>query len=176
MVSKKPSEGMRQLTLAAFAAAMMGTASFVPSPAMAGPLPSCTGLAAVLGANSNIAAVPAPTAAVIPAGGGHLAYCKVTFTVSEASGPAGGYLPGQKQAINIGVGLPLRKALRNIVWCIYIRQYTEYATTTLINYCYILVSPRRGAFMNRDAYNCESVPTEEVCHEPRAYGPAGNPN
>jgi hypothetical protein len=54
--------------------------------------------------------VSAATSAVQLAAGGHLSYCLVNITVSELAGQKDGYLPGQKQMINIGIGLPLSPA------------------------------------------------------------------
>jgi len=85
----------------------MGSAAFMPAVAQVAPLPNCAGLAAQLLANSNITAA---TSAVQPAADGHLSYCRVTITVSDLSGPRDGYLPGQKQAIGVLIGLPLSAA------------------------------------------------------------------
>jgi feruloyl esterase len=85
----------------------MSTAAFVPSSAMAKPskpLPNCAGLAAQLLKNSDILAA---TSVVKPAASPHLSYCLVDITVSDLAGPKDGYQPGQKQMINIGIGLPL---------------------------------------------------------------------
>jgi Tannase and feruloyl esterase len=107
MRSKRHSETLQKLTLVGFAAALMGTAAFVPSSAMANPLPNCAGLAAQLLKNRDILSA---TSAVQAAAGGNLSYCLVNITVSDLAGPAAGYLPGQKQMIEIGVGLPLSTA------------------------------------------------------------------
>jgi hypothetical protein len=80
----------------------MTSAAFIPAVAQAAP--KCTALAAQLLMNSDITAA---TSAVQPAAGGHLSYCLVNITVSDLSGPQNGYLPGQKQQINVGIGLPL---------------------------------------------------------------------
>jgi hypothetical protein len=38
---------------------------------------------------------------------GHPSYCHVNFFVSTLSGPKDGYLPGQKQHVQVDIGLPL---------------------------------------------------------------------
>ena len=98
---------MQGLTLVGFAAALMGTVAFVPSAAMASPLPKCSGLAAQLLTNSDILSA---TSAVQPASAPNLSYCLVNITVSDLAGPIDGYLPGQKQMIGIAIGLPLSTA------------------------------------------------------------------
>jgi hypothetical protein len=85
----------------------MGSTAFIPSIAQAAPLPSCSGLAAQLATDEGISAA---TSVIKPAVSPHASYCLVNITVSELSGPKDGYLPGQKQAINIGIGLPLSAA------------------------------------------------------------------
>jgi hypothetical protein len=123
MRSKRRSETLQKLTLGGFAAALMGTAAFVPSSAMADPLPNCAGLAALLAKNPDIfvganpnpneasvgidTSSTTPTSMIVPAGGGNAAYCQVNIVVSELAGPKDGYQPGHKQMISIGVGLPL---------------------------------------------------------------------
>ncbi|MGA7326283.1 MAG: tannase/feruloyl esterase family alpha/beta hydrolase [Rhodomicrobium sp.] len=66
--------------------------------------PACTALAAALLANSDIIAA---TSVITPAAGINAAYCHVNITVSDLAGPKDGYQPGQKQMINVGIGLPL---------------------------------------------------------------------
>lgn len=107
MRSRKRSEAGQRLTLVGFAVALMGSVAFIPSTAMATPLPNCAGLAAQLLKNSDIVSA---TSAVQPAASPHLSYCLVNITVSDLAGPKDGYLPGQKQMINIGIGLPLSSA------------------------------------------------------------------
>jgi hypothetical protein len=84
--------------------AFMCSTAFTPSRATAAPLPSCSGLAAQLLTGEGVSAA---TSVVQPASGTHLSYCLVNITVSELAGPKDGYLPGQKQMINVGIGLPL---------------------------------------------------------------------
>jgi hypothetical protein len=126
MHSRKRSEARQRLTLVGFAAALMGSVVFIPFTAMAAPLPTCAGLAALLaknpdifvGANPNPNAASVgidtssttPTSMIVPAGGGNAAYCQVNIVVSELAGPKDGYQPGQKQMISIGIGLPLSAA------------------------------------------------------------------
>ena len=87
--------------------ALMCSCAFIPSRAAAAPLPSCSGLAAQLLAGEGVSAA---TSAVQPAAGTHQSYCLVKITVSELAGPKDGYLVGQKQMINVGIGLPLSPA------------------------------------------------------------------
>ena len=88
-------------------AALVCSSALIPSEVVAAQLPSCSGLAAGLLAGEGVSAA---TSAVQLAAGGHLSYCLVNITVSELAGQKDGYLPGQKQMINIGVGLPLSPA------------------------------------------------------------------
>jgi hypothetical protein len=95
-------------TIALFGwAALMSSTAFIPSIAQAAPLPNCSALAAQLATSEGISAA---TSAIQPAAGVHKSYCLVNITVSELSGPKNGYLPGQSQAIKIGIGLPLSAA------------------------------------------------------------------
>lgn len=87
--------------------ALMASASFVATAAAQEVPPVCSGLAAQLLKNSDITAA---TAAIVPAGGGNLSYCQVNITVSDLAGPENGYQPGQKQQINVRIGLPLSAA------------------------------------------------------------------
>jgi hypothetical protein len=126
MYSNRHYETPQRLRLIGFAAALMGMAAFVPSTAMAAPLPNCAGLAALLktdhdifvgtNPNPNPAFVgintssTTPTSMVVAAGGGNAAYCQVNIVVSELAGPKDGYQRGQKQMISISIGLPLSAA------------------------------------------------------------------
>jgi hypothetical protein len=95
------------LVLVGWAATLLSSAAFIPSIAGAAPLPKCSGLAALLLKEEGISAA---TSAIQPASGANLSYCLVNITVSELSGPKDGYLPGQSQMINVGIGLPLSPA------------------------------------------------------------------
>lgn len=88
-------------------AALVCSSALIPSEVVAAQLPSCSGLAAGLLAGEGVSVA---TSAVQLAAGGHLSYCLVNITVSELAGQKDGYLPGQKQMINIGIGLPLSPA------------------------------------------------------------------
>jgi Tannase and feruloyl esterase len=96
-----------KLVLLGWTAALLGSAALFPTAAQAAPLPNCAALAAQLLANSNISAA---TSAIQPAAGGHLSYCLVNIIVADLSGPKDGYLPGQKQQVKVGIGLPLSTA------------------------------------------------------------------
>src|SRR5581483_3690250 len=98
-LEKKPLFGL--------AIALMCSTAFIPSEAAAAAPPTCSGLAAQLLAGEGVSAA---TSAIQRAASPHLAYCLVNITVSELAGPKDGYLPGQKQMINIGIGLPLSPA------------------------------------------------------------------
>jgi hypothetical protein len=87
--------------------ALMCSSAFIPSRAAAAPLPNCSGLAAQLLAGEGVSAA---TSAIQPAASPHLSYCLVNVTISELAGPKDGYLTGQKQMINVGIGLPLSPA------------------------------------------------------------------
>jgi hypothetical protein len=104
MDPRKHSEAMQRLTLAGFAVALVGSVAFIPSTAMATPLPNCAALAAQLLKNGDILSA---TSAVQPATASDLSYCLVSITVSDLAGVKDGYLPGQKQMIEIAIGLPL---------------------------------------------------------------------
>ena len=86
------------------AVALMCSTAFIPSRATAASLPSCSGIAAQLLAGEGVSAA---TSVIQRASGTHLSYCLVNITVSELAGTKDGYLPGQKQMINVGIGLPL---------------------------------------------------------------------
>ncbi len=89
--------------LGAGAAALLSSALFVPTGALAGqPLPQCATLASLLLKNSEITAA---TSAIQPAAGSIASYCQVVITVSTLAGPEHGYLPGQKQAVGIQLGV-----------------------------------------------------------------------
>ena len=79
------------------------SSALIPSEVVAAQLPSCSGLAAGLLAGEGVSVA---TSAVHLAAGGHLSDCLVNITVSELAGQKDGYLPGQKQMINIGIGFP----------------------------------------------------------------------
>jgi hypothetical protein len=81
--------------------------AFIPSRAAAASLPSCSGLAAQLLAGEGVSAA---TSSIQPATSTNLSYCLVNITVSELAGPDDGYLPGQRQMIKTGIGLPLSPA------------------------------------------------------------------
>jgi Tannase and feruloyl esterase len=87
--------------------ALMCSSAFIPSWAAAASLPSCSGLAAQLLAGEGVSAA---TSAIQPAAGTNRSYCLVHITVSELAGPEDGYQVGQKQMINVGIGLPLSPA------------------------------------------------------------------
>ena len=84
---------------------LMTSAAFFanPSEAKAAP-PNCAALAGLLLHSGDITNA---TSAVQPAAMGNASYCLVNITVSDLAGPEFGYQPGQKQMINIGIGLPL---------------------------------------------------------------------
>jgi hypothetical protein len=86
------------------ATAFLCSTAFLPSIAEAAPLPGCSSLAAQLLAGEGVSAA---TSTVVAVAGTHKSYCLVNITVSELAGAKDGYLPGQKQMINIGIGLPL---------------------------------------------------------------------
>jgi hypothetical protein len=90
--------------LLGFAAALMGSTAFVSFAHAAQQLPTCSGLAAQLLSEKGIVSA---TSAIQPVSGTHKSYCLVHITVSDLTGPKDGYLPGQRQMINIGIGLPL---------------------------------------------------------------------
>jgi Tannase and feruloyl esterase len=103
-------ETASKLMLVGFAAALMGTAAFVPAVAVAKPLPTCSALAAQLLTNGDILAATSAVQAAVAGPPANASYCLVNITVSDLSGPKDGYQPGQKQMINIGIGLPLSAA------------------------------------------------------------------
>jgi hypothetical protein len=94
------------VTMALSSASFVSTAAFADKPADT-PLPQCTALAALLLQDS---AVTTATSVIQPAAGANASYCSVVLTVSTLAGPKDGYLPDQKQAIGIQVGLPLSAA------------------------------------------------------------------
>jgi hypothetical protein len=98
------SRSRTRLVLFGMAGALLGTTAFVPSAASAAPSPTCAGLAAQLLPQKGIVSA---TSVIQAATGTHKSYCLVNIQVSDLAGPKDGYLPGQRQAINIGIGLPL---------------------------------------------------------------------
>jgi hypothetical protein len=100
---RHPNSRARSVLLG-FATALMGSTAFVSFAHAAKQLPTCSGLAAQLLPEKGIVSA---TSAIQPANGTHKPYCLVNITVSDLAGPKDGYLPGQRQMINIGIGLPL---------------------------------------------------------------------
>src|ERR1700753_1896188 len=98
------SRSRTRFALFGMAGALLGTTSLVPSVASAAPSPTCSGLAAQLLPQKGIVSA---TSVIQAATGTHKSYCLVNIQVSDLAGPKDGYLPGQRQAINIGIGLPL---------------------------------------------------------------------
>ena len=96
-----------KLLLFGWTAALTASTAVIPLVAQAAQLPNCSGLAAALSTNSEISGA---TSAIVPAASGHPSYCHVNFFVSTLSGPKDGYLPGQKQHVQVDVGLPLSTA------------------------------------------------------------------
>src|SRR5215467_6095415 len=94
-----------KLVLQGWAMALMASAAFIPSVALSAT--NCAGLQAQLLANSDITAA---TSTIVAATATDKSYCQVNITVSDLSGPEDGYLPGQKQAIVVHLGLPLSTA------------------------------------------------------------------
>lgn len=94
----------KRYALLGMAGALMGSTALVPSVATAAPSPTCAGLTAQLLPQKGIVTA---TSVVQPAANGHNSYCLVNILVSDLAGPKNGYLPGQRQEINIGIGLPL---------------------------------------------------------------------
>jgi len=90
--------------LVGMAGALMGSTALVPSAASAAPSPTCAGLAAQLLPQKGIVSA---TSVIQAATSSHKSYCLVNIEVSDLAGPKNGYLAGQRQAINIGIGLPL---------------------------------------------------------------------
>lgn len=102
-----------QDVMAGLMTAIVGSCSLIAlavPPAIAGPAggpATCGILANRLLQRKDILSA---TSAVQPASNGDAAYCLVQMTVSELQGVEAGYLPGQKQMINIDIGLPLSRA------------------------------------------------------------------
>jgi hypothetical protein len=94
--------------LASLVGTLMASAAFLPSAreAKAAP-PACSGLAGLMLHYGDIISA---TSAIQPAENGDASNCLVNITVSDLAGPRYGYLPDQKQMINIGIGLPLSNA------------------------------------------------------------------
>jgi hypothetical protein len=90
------------------AGALVGSTTLIPATAnAAASTPTCAGLVAQLLPAKGIVTA---TAAIQAATGGHQSYCLVNILVSDLAGPKDGYLAGQRQQINIGIGLPLSPA------------------------------------------------------------------
>jgi hypothetical protein len=89
--------------------ALMASTAVIPSIAQAAQLPMCSGLAAILSNNQDISGA---TSGIVPAASGHPSYCHVNFFVSTLAGPENGYLPGQKQHVQVDIGLPLSASFR----------------------------------------------------------------
>ena len=104
---------IQRRALVVMAAAFLASTAFFPSAREAKAeadhprLPGCSSLANLLSQNKDLVAM---TSAVQPAADGDQSYCLVNITVSDLSGPKDGYLPGQKEMIRIGIGLPLSAA------------------------------------------------------------------
>ena len=96
-----------KLLLLGWTAALLTSTAVIPLVAQAAQLPNCSGLAAALLTNNDISGA---TSAIVPAAGGHPSYCHANFFVSTLSGPEDGYLPGQKQHVQVDIGLPLSAA------------------------------------------------------------------
>jgi hypothetical protein len=75
--------------------------------ASAGAIPKCSALAGLALQDQDIKSA---TSAIVPATATDKAYCLVNLNVSSLSGASGGYLPGQRQNVNVAVGLPLSAA------------------------------------------------------------------
>jgi hypothetical protein len=91
--------------LLASSALVLACVAVAPSTAQA--LPTCSGMAALLLTNPDIAAA---TSTLVAAAGSNLAYCNVQITYSHLAGPLAGYISGQSQTVKIGVGLPISTA------------------------------------------------------------------
>src|SRR6516165_2779920 len=92
------------MALMASTTAFMASAAFI---AEAAQIPKCADLAATLSTNNDISGA---TSGIVPAASGHPSYCHVNFFVSTLAGPENGYLPGQKQHVQVDIGLPLSAA------------------------------------------------------------------
>ena len=96
----------RNLVPLSVAGTLLASAAWTPT--IAAQLPKCASLATqILAGNKGISAA---TSAVQPATSANKSYCLVNITVSALSGPKDGYLPGQKQMIQVATGLPLSAA------------------------------------------------------------------
>jgi hypothetical protein len=98
------SRSKSKYALLGMAGALLGSTALVPSVASAAPSPTCAGLAAQLLPQKGIVSA---TSVIQAATSTHKSYCLVKILVSDLAGPKDGYLPGQREAINIGIGLPL---------------------------------------------------------------------
>ncbi|MGB9058701.1 MAG: hypothetical protein WCC50_09325, partial [Pseudolabrys sp.] len=96
-----------KLLLLGWTAALLTSTAVIPLVAQTAQLPKCSGLAAALSTNNEISGA---TSAIVPAAAGHPSYCHANFFVSTLSGPEDGYLPGQKQHVQVDIGLPLSAA------------------------------------------------------------------
>ena len=96
-----------KLLLLGWTAALLASTAVIPLVAQTAQLPKCSGLAAALSTNNEISGA---TSAIVPAAAGHPSYCHANFFVSTLSGPEDGYLPGQKQHVQVDIGLPLSTA------------------------------------------------------------------
>jgi Tannase and feruloyl esterase len=108
-MSRKGLSKAKQRCLLA-ATALLGCSALTAAPASAKSAsspPTCGLLANQLLQYKDIIAA---TSAIQPASNGNSSYCLVHITVSDLQGPEDGYLPGQRQMINIAVGLPLSVA------------------------------------------------------------------
>jgi hypothetical protein len=91
--------------LLGLAGALLGSTALVPTAASAAaPTLSCAELAAQLLPMKGIVTA---TSAVQAATSTNASYCLVNILVSDLGGPKDGYLVGQRQEINVGIGLPL---------------------------------------------------------------------
>lgn len=99
---------IQRRALVSLVGTLMASAAFFSSvrEANAAP-PNCSGLATLL---LNYGDIVSATSTKQPAANGNASYCLVNITVSDLAGPQHGYLPNQKQMINIGIGLPLSTA------------------------------------------------------------------
>ncbi len=102
---------MRRLAPSLLLLALFSSMALLPEKAMAAALPNCSQLAsdAAFGLKDNPGVTNLSVSAVPSGPGVSNAYCRVEFTYNSGKGgPADGYDVGQKQAIGIRIGLPLR--------------------------------------------------------------------
>lgn len=102
-----PSRTKQTYFLAAFATALLGSSTLAAGATAGRSLPTCGLLANQLLQQRDIRAA---TSAIQPAGDGNASYCLVQINVSALQGPRDGYLPGQRQNVNVVIGLPLSMA------------------------------------------------------------------